>query len=327
MEALKREGKIGGVASVNRFIVTAEEQEQARRFIQDGGRAFDISRIRATFLTASDAQGFVTEGLYDDYFTKLNIALSSADTVVPSVLETTPLAPLIEPFITDIDGNYTAVTYVAPLKDLWTAADTATFKKMITEKLTDGGIAESDYILTGANLLSAALKDIILSNLRSSLLFAVLSIGAVLIIYYRSVTLLLLSLSPLMAGLAIIAGIMVLAGIDFNFFNILILPMIVGIGIDDGVHLTNTFRRVTTHNAVREIARTGRAVILTSLTTLAGFGSLALSHYPGLKSMGYVAVIGISACLAASLVIMPAVFALILRGRKTAHSDPAANVS
>jgi hypothetical protein len=64
------------------------------------------------------------------------------------------------------------------------------------------------------------------------------------------------------------------------------------------------------------MARTGRAVVLTSLTTMAGFGTLVLSHYPGLRSMGYVAVIGISACLMASIIILPALYTLILKWKK-----------
>lgn len=327
MEDLKRGGTIGGVASINRLIATADEQEKTRRFIREAGRAFDMSRIHATFIMACGENGFITEGLYDDYFTKLRTALASADTVPPSALRETPLSPLIEPFIAGMDGDYAVVTYVSPLKDLWTGADTAAFRKIIAEKLAGTGMDEGDYILTGPNMLAGALKHVVFSNLRSSLLLAVLSIAGVLILYYRSVPLLLLSISPLLVGLATIAGIMVLTRLDFNFFNIVIIPMIVGIGIDDGVHLTNTFRQTAGSDVTSEIARTGRAVVLTSLTTLTGFGSLALSHYPGLRSMGYVAVIGISACLIASLVILPTVFALILKRRKAIRSGTTVNIS
>jgi hypothetical protein len=87
--------------------------------------------------------------------------------------------------------------------------------------------------------------------------------------------------------------------------------MIVGIGIDDGVHLVNTFKQAKNDNMLEEVSQTGRAVILTSLTTLVGFGSIALSHYPGLRSMGYVASIGISACLFASIIVLALIFRII----------------
>jgi len=138
-----------------------------------------------------------------------------------------------------------------------------------------------------------------------------LSIVVVLLIYYRSLKLLVLSTLPLTIGLATLSGMMVIFRFDFNFFNLIVVPMIVGIGIDDGVHFTNTFRRLNHFDMSKGMSQTGRAVVLTSLTTMVGFGSIALSHYPGLKSMGYVAIIGISACLFASVIVLPAIFAII----------------
>jgi len=87
--------------------------------------------------------------------------------------------------------------------------------------------------------------------------------------------------------------------------------MVVGIGIDDGVHLTNSFRQRDQTHMLERMCQTGRAVVLTSLTTMVGFGSIALSHYPGLRSMGYVAIIGISACLFASIIVLPPFFTII----------------
>ncbi|TET94805.1 MAG: hypothetical protein E3J28_01865, partial [Desulfobacteraceae bacterium] len=80
---------------------------------------------------------------------------------------------------------------------------------------------------------------------------------------------------------------------------------------DDGVHLANTFSHTKNVNILEGVSQTGRAVILTSLTTLVGFGSIALSHYPGLRSMGYVACIGISTCLFASIIVLPVIFSII----------------
>ncbi|MBW2329643.1 MAG: MMPL family transporter, partial [Deltaproteobacteria bacterium] len=155
------------------------------------------------------------------------------------------------------------------------------------------------------------LKELIIKNLKSSLWLAGLSIVVVLLIYYRSLKLLVLSTLPLTIGLATLSGMMVIFRFDFNFFNLIVVPMIVGIGIDDGVHFTNTFRRLNHFDMSKGMSQTGRAVVLTSLTTMVGFGSIALSHYPGLKSMGYVAIIGISACLFASVIVLPAIFAII----------------
>lgn len=222
---------------------------------------------------------------------------------------------LLKLFVFRKDDHFKAVTYIHPSTDLWSRADTARFKEMIIQKLEEKGITSNSYNLTGANLLTGDLKALIVNNLKSSLWVAGLSIVVVLLIYYRSLKLLALSTIPLMIGLATLAGIMVIFGFDFNFFNLIVLPMIAGIGIDDGVHLTNTFRQGNHFDLSKQLSQTGRAVVLTSLTTLVGFGSIALSQYPGLRSIGYAAIIGISACLFASVIVLPAIFAII-RQRK-----------
>ena len=197
------------------------------------------------------------------------------------------------------------------MKDLWSRADTTGFKTMIIEKLNDEGIMNDCYTITGPSLLTAELKKLIIQNLKTALWLACLSIAGILIIYYRNLKFFILSILPLMIGCSVLMGIMVIFHIDFNFFNIIVLPMIVGIGIDDGVHLTNSYRRAHQGDLAKGITKTGRAIVLTSLTTIAGFGSISLAHYPGLQSMGYVAIIGITACLIASVVALPVVFSLI----------------
>jgi hypothetical protein len=186
---------------------------------------------------------------------------------------------------------------------------------MIFEKLRTRGVKENNLTMTGATLLTGDLKEVIVKNLESSLWLAGLIIVVVLFIYYRNLGFVLLSTLPLVVGLVILVGIMGVLRWDLNFFNVIVLPMVVGIGIDDGVHFTNTFRRPGHVHILQPLSYTGRAVVLTSLTTLVGFGSISLSHYPGLKSMGYVATIGISACLFASVVVLPTIF-YILKSRK-----------
>ena len=218
---------------------------------------------------------------------------------------------MLKPFVYRKGEYFKTVTYIQPSIDLWARTDTDRFKKMIINTLEANRITKDHYDLTGANLLTGDLKDLIISNLESALWLAGLSIVLVLIMYYRSLKFFFLSLLPLIVGLAAMSGIMVVFGLDFNFLNVMVLPMIIGIGIDDGVHLVNTYKRSHPSDLFEALSKTGRAVVLTSLTTLVGFGSITLSHYPGLRSMGYVALIGIVACLFASVIVMPAVFSII----------------
>ncbi|MGB0590693.1 MAG: MMPL family transporter [Myxococcota bacterium] len=96
---------------------------------------------------------------------------------------------------------------------------------------------------------------------------------------------------PLLAGVLLSLGIAARAGISLNLFNIVVLPVIFGIGIDTAIHLTHTRRAGA---SVRELlSTTGRAAGLSALTTAIGFGSLLAVPSEGLRSIGWLALIGI----------------------------------
>jgi predicted RND superfamily exporter protein len=90
-----------------------------------------------------------------------------------------------------------------------------------------------------------------------------------------------------------------------------VFPVLVGIGIDYGIHVVHRFRESA---PVREIVtETGRAFVLTTLTTMAGFGSLIWSRYKGLNSFGFVTIVGMTFVLLTSLVSLPAFLMLLER--------------
>ena len=114
-------------------------------------------------------------------------------------------------------------------------------------------------------------------------------------------------------------GMMALLSIKFNYANFIVLPLIVGIGIDDGIHIVHRWRQESKENLTKVLNQIGRAIVLTSLTTIIGFGSLVSSHYPGLRSIGLVSTLGILTCLLASLFLLPAVLAWV-EAKRTGQS-------
>ena len=313
LKELKNSGIIAGIKSISQYLLSPSQQRKNIKFIRQHPDDFDIKRIKKAFNTALEENGFEKLDLYDEYFESLSRAFSAEKLFFPSSLRGKEFGKILNLFVFRKGNNFKTITYIAPSNDLWSRADTTRFKEMIIRELDEKGINRDSYTLTGPNLLTGDLKKLIINNLGSALWLACLCIITVLFIYYRSLKLLLLCVCPLMISLATLTGIMVIFRLDFNFFNIIVLPMIVGIGIDDGIHLTNTFRQSGHLEILEEMSRTGRAVVLTSLTTMAGFGSIALAHYPGLQSMGYVAIIGVSSCLIASIVVLPAIFTMIHR--------------
>ena len=146
--------------------------------------------------------------------------------------------------------------------------------------------------------------------------YSLLAVLIVLMIDFRHVGYAALALLPLGAAIVLLFGLMGMVNMPLNPANMIVLPLIMGIGIDDGVHLVHDFRRQRRrqHREPYRIgASTASAVLITSLTTMVGFGSLMISDHRGMQSLGRVLTVGVACCLFTSLVMLPALLALIAR--------------
>jgi preprotein translocase subunit SecF len=113
------------------------------------------------------------------------------------------------------------------------------------------------------------------------------------------------ALIPLTFGLLWMLGVCAWVGLRLNFFNVIIIPAVIGIGVDDGVHFYFRYLKYGQNSIRRSLETVGFAIIMTSLTSSIGFGGLAIADYAGLKSIGYLAIAGILSTLAATLLLVP----------------------
>ncbi|MBD3674577.1 MAG: MMPL family transporter [Planctomycetaceae bacterium] len=121
----------------------------------------------------------------------------------------------------------------------------------------------------------------------------------------------LLALVPPIGGSFIMFGLMGILDIDLNPANLIVLPLVLGIGVDDGVHVIHDFREQRGH--YQTSSSTINAIVLTSLTSMIGFGSMMVASHRGLYSVGMVLVIGVGSCLLVSLVTLPALLTALDR--------------
>jgi hypothetical protein len=127
----------------------------------------------------------------------------------------------------------------------------------------------------------------------------------------------LMSLLPVAAGSFWTLGFAGTVGLPIDPFTVVVAPLLLGIGIDDGLHALQGERA---HGDLTSSLRAnGRAMTLTTLTTCAGFGSLALSRVPSLVRGGVLVAVGTLLCLLATLVLLPAVDGLRGGRRETAR--------
>jgi hypothetical protein len=131
----------------------------------------------------------------------------------------------------------------------------------------------------------------------------------ILLLDLRSLSATLIALVPLVLGLGVMFGAMSLFGFQLNFMNIVVLPIVLGYSLSHGVYLIHRFREGTSpRQALRSV---GRAVACSTLTTLAGWAALLFAGHRGLKSMGILACVGMTAVLLVSFTIMPALLQLL----------------
>jgi hypothetical protein len=140
------------------------------------------------------------------------------------------------------------------------------------------------------------------------------ALGAIVLLvflHFRSLVQVGLALLPVLIGALWMTGFMAWTGIPFNPANIMTLPLVIGIGVTNGIHILNRFAEEKNPSILAK--STGKAVLISGLTTIAGFGSLIIADHRGIRSLGWVMAVGTATCMVAGLTMLPAI--LTLRGK------------
>ncbi|HEY5667028.1 MAG TPA: MMPL family transporter, partial [Gammaproteobacteria bacterium] len=139
-----------------------------------------------------------------------------------------------------------------------------------------------------------------------ALAYAFVIVSLLLIVFMRSVRDAVLVLVPIVFAAVLTAGLSVLLGLPLNFANIIALPLLVGVGVDSGIHMVHRMRTEPPTDGDVIHTSTSRAVLMSALTTVASFGNLAFSEHLGMASMGQLLTIGMAMSVLAILGLLPA---------------------
>lgn len=191
------------------------------------------------------------------------------------------------------DGRLAVYAY--PAEDIWRPAAGEDFLRRMRE---------IDPEVTGMPVLGAFMVE----RSRRAMRVAAWLGGALLVFWialsFRRPLPALLALLPTVLTAASLGALMRLAGISFNPLSVMALPVVLGIAVDDGVHLVHRFL-AEQGDLRRTLAGAGRAVTLTSATTLAAFGALVFTEHRGLASFAGAISLGVAASWAATLIVLP----------------------
>ena len=212
---------------------------------------------------------------------------------------------MIPPFILDSFRSRDGKDYlmnVIPTQNPWDEE----YRKVFTgqlETITDKA--------TGMVLAANQMLEIVNQDGIKAAIAALIAIFILLIIDFRNIKLSLVTLLPLLLAFLSLFGIMAITGIKFDFVNIIAVPLLIGIGIDDVVHFNHRYLLEGKGNMDRVVAKIGRAVLLTTITTIIGFGSFIPSIMRAMRSTGIVLSIAMALAFLYSILLHPAVLIIL----------------
>jgi uncharacterized protein len=186
--------------------------------------------------------------------------------------------------------------YAFPKKPMWDRENLEVFiqeTSSVAKHLT--GFPETYWHNTG----------MIYDGFKQAAFYAAMAVILLLLLDLKSFRYVFLGILPLGFGSIWMLGLMDVRGIDYNLANIFALPLIIGVGIDNAVHLLHRYRQDKDLDTA--FKHTGGAIILSSATTMIGFGSLHFASHQGMKSLGEILFLGVGCCLFSALMTLPAI--------------------
>jgi hypothetical protein len=287
----------------------------------------DVKAIEKLLLGAGDEAPALL-GRFQSMFepARRKVLLGMADPS-PITLKDLP-GPVRERYVSR-DGKHFLLT-VYPRQDIWDEDFQGRFMpqtKSVTERITGVSFLFVDTVERGAR------------EGKRATLIAFIAIFLLLFLDYSGMKLRagaikaglassILAVLPLTVAALWMVGFMNILHIDINMVNIIAVPLILGIGIDDAVHIIHRYRIEGGGLKIETVLdTTGRAILLTSLTTIAAFGSFMFSLYRGLSTTGIILSVGLTVCFLLSVYFLPALIRLaeklnINLGKEVDHESP-----
>ena len=230
------------------------------------------------------------------YFKKTALKMTSVENI-----ELEDLPPSILDRYTNRDHNQFLLT-IFPSGNIWQDTD---FLYHFTNDLD-----RVNKKVTGMAPVMRELFKVLGNDGKNAALLTILVVFILLWLDFRKIKYAILAMIPLMAGFIWMIGLMKLIGMQLTIVNVMGLPMIIGIGIDYGVHIVHRWCIEGKGKVNKIFASTGKAIILSALTTMLAFGSLVFSIWRGFASLGGAMFIGVGVCFFSTVIILSGIIGL-----------------
>ena len=297
-------GTLYGYSGVTTLIPPPHQQQEVLAWLaRERNGALDLDRIRATFREAVAAEGLRVEP-FEPGFDLLAQAIQLPGPITHADFQGAPQTRLLlDRYLRHTDRGWKAAVYLYPPDNRWRREPPPDAVRLAHDLGPQAALA-------GVNVVNQRVRQQVIHDAWIAGIIGLILVVILLWIDFRSLRYAFIGLAPLTVGMIWMAGGMVAINTPMNFINIFVTTMIIGIGVDYGVHVLHRFQEV--RDLPREeldsgLLETGKAVTAASLSTIVGFASNLSSHYPGIASTSRVAILGTLATSLVAITIVPAI--------------------
>jgi uncharacterized protein len=163
-----------------------------------------------------------------------------------------------------------------------------------------------DNTVIGGPIINIEAGDAVITAFKTAFSYALIAISLLLLFLIKKKLDALVILVSVLVGAVFTFGFMLIFNIPLNFANIIGLPLLLGIGVDSGIHIADRFRQEQNTDNNIFMTSSSRGVIVSSLTTICSIGNLAFSSHAGTASMGLLLTVGLASMMISTMMILPA---------------------
>ncbi len=178
--------------------------------------------------------------------------------------------------------------------------DNAAMKRFVDE------LQAYDSTVIGSPIISIEAGNAVITAFKTAFTYALIAIALLLLILVKEKMDAVIILISVIVGSIFTFGFTLLFNIPLNFANVIGLPLLLGIGVDSGIHIADRFRQEQGTNRNIFMTSSSRGVFVSSLTTICSVGNLAFSSHTGTASMGLLLTLGLASMMISTMMILPA---------------------
>ncbi len=298
LDKLVETGVISSYESLANLVPPRAAQERALTWLAAHRELADPARVTSEMEAALKGAGLVGKP-FASGLAALGEALHPDGPVSLEIWHGTPVEQMVQRSLHRSDGSVSTVINVFVPPGKW--------RREAPPELVDFASGFPWASLTGVNLVAQRLRHTVWQDAALAGVLGLALVLGLLLWDSHSVKSALVCLLPVAAGVLWALGVMAVIGYPLNLLNVFVITMVIGVGSDYAIYMLHRLREGC---SLAELAQTARAVTLSALTTIVGFGTLITTHYPGLQSMGWMALLGVSFACITAVVLVPLVVRL-----------------